>query len=269
MSLCTSYRLHSRLPGIPADFFTFSRNFPKKLKDRPNGGYLHLHRKINRPGCAQKLEFYMLKALLAAAVMFGAAFSAQANDSSIPYIEVQGVHPHGKLEFEPLSFYGKETYKFFEAMPEIAFAGGDLSSEYRYVELRSKGWTVSINCAREYFAPLTEQLKNDYMCSVSALKNDPEFQDSGDSFKLDGWLPMIADDDLVAQGIDPYNNLPGEYVSFYGKDTAKMVAVTKSGSIFIDSKAYTMYMVCQEEYVNPVNQKVYNDYMCTIGFYKK
>ncbi|MBY0316662.1 MAG: hypothetical protein K2Q26_14150 [Bdellovibrionales bacterium] len=211
----------------------------------------------------------MIKALLAAAVMFGAAFSAQANDSSIPYIEVQGVHPHGKLEFEPLSFYGKETYKFFEAMPEIAFAGGDLSTEYRSLDIRSKGWVVSIYCAREYMAPLTEQFKDDYMCSVSAFKNGPDYVDSGDTFKLDGWLPMIADNDLIAQGIDPYNNLPGEYVSFYGKETAKMVAVTKNGSIFVDSKAYTMYMVCQQEYVNPVSKQVYNDYMCTIGFYKK
>lgn len=209
-----------------------------------------------------------MKLVIASAIVLGATVSAQANDSSTPFINVQGVNPMGKTAFEPIEFYGGETKKFFDAMPTILFAGGDISADYRYVELRSKAWTVSFNCSREYVSPVDNKDKSDYYCAVVAW-NNADSQDEGDSFEVEGFLPAIVHgEELAVKGINPNHNLPGDYVSFYGKDSVKMATATNGGPLYISSKAYTVYLDCVKDYENPLTKKAMNDYACTVGFYK-
>lgn len=209
----------------------------------------------------------LVSLILLAALSIATFSNAQANDSAIPVIDVQGIHPHGKTEFEPIEFYGKDTVKFFKAMPEIATSTGNVSDEYRSVSIRSKNWAVGFYCSKEYIAPLTGEQKNDYMCTVSAYRLSAD-EYEGDTFPMDGFVPAIDGKEIEAKGINPYKNEQGDYISFYGKDAVKMATAVDGDYIYVYSKAYTFYMTCSKDYVHPLTQKTLSDYMCTVGFVK-
>jgi len=93
----------------------------------------------------------MLKSILSIAAVLAVSSFAQANDASIPKIDVKGIKPGGVKVGQKITIYGGNSADFFNMLPAAALAGDDgtHAAKNRTLSLISKRYSVNLSCSKE------------------------------------------------------------------------------------------------------------------------